>query len=49
MNRGNVSERRHEPPQVGVTSVILALEPAREHGRRRLWLPLVRRVREPFL
>lgn len=49
MGIGNVSERRDEAPQVGVTSVILALGPADDGDRRRLWLPLVRRVREPFL
>lgn len=49
MGIGNVSERRDEVPQVGVTSVILALGPADGGVRRRLWLPLVRRVREPFL
>lgn len=53
MGIGNVSERRNAPPQVGVTSVILALESeerATRDGvsRRRLWLPLVRRTREPF-
>lgn len=49
VGHGNVSERRRAAPAVGVTSVILALEPPREDGdRRRLWLPLVRRVNEPF-
>lgn len=54
MGFGNVSERRSAPPQVGVSVVILALGP--EHaevqddtGRSQLWLPLVRRVRQPFL
>ena len=47
---GNVSERRHQPPQVGVSVVILALGPRRiDEHRSRLWLPLVRRVRQPFL
>ncbi|MBW3088306.1 NUDIX hydrolase [Bifidobacterium sp. 82T24] len=69
MGLGNVSERRAQPPQVGVSVVILALgdptaaadgEPAA--GRRtaaksataggdphpRLWLPLVRRIHQPF-
>lgn len=48
MGIGNVSERRLAPPQVGVSVVILALGPDTT-GRSRLWLPLVRRVRQPFL
>ena len=51
MGIGNVSERRLEPPQVGISVVILALGPHRaeaECPRSRLWLPLVRRVRQPF-
>ncbi|PJM72411.1 NUDIX hydrolase [Bifidobacterium primatium] len=75
MGLGNVSERRSQPPQIGVSVVILALggdedstgttvdssdaatataavptttpKPA-SGGRSRLWLPLVRRVRQPF-
>ena len=43
----NVSERLLQPPRVGVSVVVLALDPDSEHGR--LWLPLVRRVRQPFL
>lgn len=43
----NVSERMQQPPQVGVSVVVLALDPDSEHGR--LWLPLVKRVRQPFL
>ena len=58
----NVSERRAQPPEVGISVVILALgprggqtggadagsagSPAEPIG---LWLPLVRRVRQPFL
>lgn len=59
MGFGNVSERRSAPPQVGVSVVILALGPrnveatdtdgAREGARSQLWLPLVRRIRQPFL
>ena len=57
MIMGNVSERRKQPPQVGVSVVILALGPAshgtQEHARTSagstLWIPLVRRVRQPFL
>ena len=48
----NVSERRSQPPQVGVSVVILALGPApaaESDARPRLWLPLVRRVRQPYL
>ena len=47
MGIGNVTERRLQPPQVGVTVVILALAPSPSGSR--LWLPLVRRVRQPFL
>ena len=52
---GNVSERRIQPPAVGVSVVILALGPeetasdCRDAMPSRLWLPLVRRVRQPFL
>ncbi|OXN00631.1 ADP-ribose pyrophosphatase [Bifidobacterium vansinderenii] len=62
MGLGNVSERRSQPPQVGVSVVILALgedcgdscgnsgeRQGRDGGNHnRLWLPLVRRVRQPF-
>lgn len=58
---GNVSERRKQPPQIGVSVVILALEPvsrSNDGGRPEagssgagstLWMPLVKRVRQPFL
>ena len=56
---GNVSERRKQPPQVGVSVVILALGPvpqsdvgagAASSGMgSTLWMPLVKRVRQPFL
>lgn len=51
---GNVSERRAQSPEVGVSIVILALEPGASggntpSGRGRLWMPLVKRVRQPFL
>lgn len=57
MIMGNVSERRKQPPQVGVSVVILALGPSpQEDGdvstsdaASTLWMPLVRRVRQPFL
>ncbi len=47
MIMGNVSERRKQPPQVGVSVVILALGPAshgtQEHARTSagstLWIP----------
>ncbi len=53
----NVSERRRQPPAVGVSTVIFALhpllgQPAAELDEARdgleLWVPLVRRIREPF-
>lgn len=34
--------------QLAVSTVILALRPGDEPGSHRLWLPLVRRLREPF-
>ncbi|MBT1160735.1 MULTISPECIES: NUDIX hydrolase [Bifidobacterium] len=49
MGYGNVSERRHQPPQIGVSVVILALGSPDGTGRSRLWMPLVRRVRQPYL
>lgn len=59
MIMGNVSERRKQPPQVGVSVVILALGPvpqsdvgagAASSGMgSTLWMPLVKRVRQPFL
>lgn len=49
----NVSERRIMPPIVGVSTVLFALSaPRREAAdaeQGSLWLPLVRRVRPPFL
>lgn len=57
MIMGNVSERRRQPPQVGVSVVILTLGPvpqvdgdaAASGTASTLWMPLVRRVRQPFL
>ena len=56
MGVGNVSERRSAPPQVGISVVILALGPQSDHAddnqqspSARLWLPLVKRVKQPFL
>jgi ADP-ribose pyrophosphatase YjhB (NUDIX family) len=53
MGCANVSERRFQPPEVGTSVVILSLDPARrpdggESGLNRLWMPLVRRTRQPF-
>lgn len=52
MGIGNVSERRLAQPQIGVSVVILALGPhgdSEASGHSRLWLPLVRRVKQPFM
>lgn len=50
MGFGNVSERRMQPPQIGVSVVVLALGPDEHDGTPgTLWMPLVKRVREPFL
>ena len=60
MIMGNVSERRKQPPQVGVSVVILTLGPVQRSGNGNgvdtapdgmgstLWMPLVKRVRQPF-
>lgn len=49
----NVSERAAEPPGLGVSVVILALGPDPEergaYARPTLWIPLVKRIRQPFL
>lgn len=44
----NVSERLAQPPALAISTVIFALRPSAESGRPTLWLPLVRRIREPF-
>jgi 8-oxo-dGTP diphosphatase len=44
----NVSERLVQPPALAISTVIFALRPSAESGRPTLWLPLVRRIREPF-
>ena len=44
----NVSEREQEPPSLAISTVIFALRPAPETGRLSLWLPLVRRIRQPY-
>ena len=38
-----------QPPRLAVSTVIFALRPDAESGFMTLWLPLVRRTREPFL
>lgn len=45
---GNVSERARQPPSLAISTVIFALRPDPATGRAALWLPLVRRIREPF-
>lgn len=53
----NVSERRQQPPRVGVSTVIFALHPLAgqdaadvpaDRDGLELWVPLVRRTRAPF-
>jgi 8-oxo-dGTP diphosphatase len=44
----NVSERAQQPPELAISTVIFALRPDPEAGRPTLWLPLVRRTRQPF-
>jgi len=44
----NVSERLVQPPALAISTVIFALRPSADSGRPTLWLPLVRRIREPF-
>lgn len=44
----NVSERLVQPPALAISTVIFALRPSVDSGRPTLWLPLVRRIREPF-
>ncbi|WP_240629682.1 NUDIX hydrolase [Specibacter cremeus] len=44
----NVSERLVQPPALAISTVIFALRPSATSGRPTLWLPLVRRIREPF-
>lgn len=43
----NVTERERQPPSLALSTVILALRKDPESGRMALWLPLVRRIREP--
>ena len=44
----NVSERQAAPPSLAISTVIFALRPSATSGRPTLWLPLVRRIREPY-
>lgn len=48
----NVSERAQLPPSLAISTVIFALSPEATRGeptgRPTLWIPLVRRVKEPF-
>ncbi|WP_245934405.1 NUDIX hydrolase [Arthrobacter psychrolactophilus] len=44
----NISERAALPPALALSTVIFALRPSENSGRPTLWLPLVRRIREPF-
>ncbi|WP_312178507.1 NrtR DNA-binding winged helix domain-containing protein [Arthrobacter sp.] len=44
----NVSEREQEPPSLAISTVIFALRTDPETGRLSLWLPLVRRIRQPY-
>jgi len=37
-----------QPPALAISTVIFALRPSANSGRPTLWLPLVRRIREPF-
>ncbi|WP_051479079.1 NUDIX hydrolase [Arthrobacter sp. H5] len=45
----NVSERSLKPPSLAISTVIFALRPSEATGRSTLWLPLVRRIRQPHL
>ncbi len=45
----NISERQAAPPPLAISTVIFALRPSESSGRPTLWIPLVRRIREPFL
>lgn len=45
----NVTERQRLAPALAISTVILALRTEPETGRSEIWLPLVRRIREPHL
>ncbi|MCW2135127.1 NUDIX hydrolase [Arthrobacter sp. VKM Ac-2550] len=44
----NVSERRQQSPELAISTVIFALRPDADSARPTLWLPLVRRTRQPY-
>ncbi|WP_343317850.1 NUDIX domain-containing protein [Arthrobacter sp. TMP15] len=48
VSAANISERMAQPPALAISTVIFALRPSENSGRPALWLPLVRRIREPF-
>lgn len=48
VSSANVSERLAAPPTLAISTVIFAMRPSRTSGRPTLWMPLVRRIREPF-
>lgn len=45
----NVSERLSQPPALAISTVIFALRCDAHTGREEIWLPLVRRIRQPHL
>lgn len=45
----NVSERQRLAPSLAISTVILALRTDPGTGRSEIWLPLVRRIRQPHL
>lgn len=45
----NVSERQAQPPALAISTVIFALRRDEAAGRDEIWLPLVRRIRQPHL
>lgn len=48
VSAANVSERLAQAPDLAISTVIFALRPGADGERATLWLPLVRRIREPF-
>ncbi|WP_207346365.1 NUDIX domain-containing protein [Arthrobacter sp. E3] len=48
VSAANISERLVQPPALAISTVIFALRPSEDSDRLSLWLPLVRRIREPF-
>lgn len=47
LGSANVAERRNMPPALAVSTVIFGIRPDMQ-GQAQLWLPLVRRIRQPF-